>query len=128
MREADAFDTLCKVGGLDIAAMAGTCIGGMMYGIPIVLDGFISVVAALTAVHMVPGCRPYLIPSHVSTEPAAIAVLESMDMHPVVHADMCLGEGTGAVLLFPILDIALAEYDTAHTFGEIALKPYEHLE
>ena len=77
---------------------------------------------------MVPGCRPYLIPSHVSTEPAAIAVLEAMDMHPVVHADMCLGEGTGAVLLFPILDIALAEYDTAHTFGEIALKPYEHLE
>lgn len=128
LREADAFDTLCKVGGLDIAAMAGTCIGGMMYGIPIVLDGFISVVAALTAVHMVPGCRPYLIPSHVSTEPAAIAVLEAMDMHPVVHADMCLGEGTGAVLLFPILDIALAEYDTAHTFGEIALKPYEHLE
>ena len=124
----DAFDVLCKVGGLDIAAMAGTCIGGMVYGIPIVLDGFISAVAALIAVRMIPACRPYLLPSHVSKEPAAAAVLEAMDMEPVLHADMCLGEGTGAVLLFPLLDAALAEYKTAHTFDEIELKPYEDLE
>lgn len=123
----DAFEVLCKIGGLDIAAMAGTCIGGMVYGLPVVLDGFISAVAALAAVRMVPSCRPYLLPSHVSREPAAATVLEAMDMQPVLHADMCLGEGTGAVLLFPLLDAALAEYQSAHTFGEIELKPYEEL-
>lgn len=124
---ADAIDVLSKVGGLDIAAMAGTCIGGMLYDVPVVLDGFISVVAALAAVRLVPECREYLIPSHASKEPAAELVLEALGLEPILHADMCLGEGTGAVLLFPILDTALAEYRSAHTFADIAVTQYEHL-
>lgn len=54
-------------------------------------------------------------------------MLEALEMEAVLHADMCLGEGTGAVLLFPILEAALAEYRSAHTFHEIALEPYEKL-
>ena len=123
----EPFQVLCSLGGYDIAAMAGTCIGGMVYDIPVVLDGIISTVAALVAVRMVPECRPYLLASHVSKEPAGAYVLEALGMEAVLHADMCLGEGTGAVLLFPILEAALAEYRSAHTFHEIALEPYEKL-
>jgi nicotinate-nucleotide--dimethylbenzimidazole phosphoribosyltransferase len=123
----DAYDVLKKLGGLDIAAMAGTCIGGMVYGVPIVIDGVISAVAALTAVRMVPECAPYIIASHSSKEPAAELLLRDMGKSAILYADMCLGEGTGAVLLFPLLDIILAEYNTAHTFSEIDLEPYKPL-
>lgn len=120
----DAFDVLCKLGGFDIAAMAGTCIGGMIYGVPVVMDGVISAVAALAAVRMVPECTDYILASHVSKEPAGAQLLEAMGKKAILHADMCLGEGTGAVLLFPLLEAALAEYSTAHTFTEIELEPY----
>ena len=56
-----------------------------------------------------------------------VAEQKKLGKEAVLHADMCLGEGTGAVLLFPLLDAALAEYQSAHTFGEIELKPYEEL-
>ncbi|MBO5144650.1 MAG: nicotinate-nucleotide--dimethylbenzimidazole phosphoribosyltransferase [Lachnospiraceae bacterium] len=120
----DAFDVLQKLGGFDIAAMAGTCIGGMVHRIPIIMDGVISVVAGLTAMRMIPECAPYIFASHVSKEPAGALLLEAMEKSAVLHADMCLGEGTGAVLLFPLLDIIMAEYGTAHTFREIELEPY----
>jgi nicotinate-nucleotide--dimethylbenzimidazole phosphoribosyltransferase len=123
----DAFDILRKLGGFDIAAMAGTCIGGMMYGVPIVVDGVISAVAALTAIRMVPECSPFILASHSSTEPAQEHLLRSMGKSAIIYADMCLGEGTGAVLLFPLLDIALAEYNTAHRFAEIDMEPYKAL-
>lgn len=120
----NAFDVLQKLGGFDIAAMAGTCIGGMVYRIPIVMDGVISVVAALAAMRMIPECAPYIFASHVSKEPAGAILLDAMQKSAVLHADMCLGEGTGAVLLYPLLDIIMAEYGTAHTFHEIELEPY----
>lgn len=123
----DAFDILKKLGGFDIAAMAGTCIGGMVYGVPIVVDGVISAVAALTAVRMVPECSPYILASHSSKEPAQELLLKDMGKSAIIYADMCLGEGTGAVLLFPLLDIALAEYSTAHRFKEIDMEPYKPL-
>jgi nicotinate-nucleotide--dimethylbenzimidazole phosphoribosyltransferase len=112
----DPFDVLRKLGGFDIAAMAGTCIGGMVYGVPIVVDGVISSVAALTAVRMVPECSPYILASHSSKEPASELLLKSMGKSAVIYADMFLGEGTGAVLLFPLLDIIMAEYNMALGF------------
>ncbi len=120
----NAFEVLQKLGGFDIAAMAGTFIGGMLYGTPIVIDGFISAVAALAAVRMIPECSPYILASHVSKEPAALYVLDALGKKAVIHADMCLGEGTGAAMLFPLLDAAYAEYVSAHTFGDIKIEPY----
>jgi nicotinate-nucleotide--dimethylbenzimidazole phosphoribosyltransferase len=116
----DPFDILMKLGGFDIAAMAGTCIGGMVYGVPIIVDGVISAVAALTAIRMVPECSPYILASHSSREPAQEHLLKDMGKSAIIYADMCLGEGTGAVLLFPLIDIALAEYNLPLSYDEIA--------
>lgn len=127
LKQNDAFEVLRCVGGYDIAGMAGTCIGGMIYDIPVILDGFISAVAALVATSLIPECNDYLLASHVSKEPAAASVINSLGKEAIIHADMCLGEGTGAVLLFPILNIALDEYNSAHTFTEINLEQYEEL-
>jgi nicotinate-nucleotide--dimethylbenzimidazole phosphoribosyltransferase len=115
----DPFDILMKLGGFDIAAMAGTCIGGMVYGVPIIVDGVISAVAALTAIRMVPECSPYILVSHSSKEPAQEHLLKDMGKSAIIYADMCLGEGTGAVMLFPLLDIVMAEYNMCLRYDEI---------
>jgi nicotinate-nucleotide--dimethylbenzimidazole phosphoribosyltransferase len=114
------FDILMKLGGFDIAGMAGTCIGGMVYGVPIIVDGVISAVAALTAIRLVPECSPYILVSHSSKEPAQEHLLKDMGKSAIIYADMCLGEGTGAVLLLPLLEIAMAEYNLPLSYDEIA--------
>jgi nicotinate-nucleotide--dimethylbenzimidazole phosphoribosyltransferase len=118
----DPFDILMKLGGFDIAAMVGTCIGGMVYGVPIIVDGVISDVAALTAIRLVPECSPYILASHSSSEPASEHLLRDMGKSAIIYADMCLGEGTGAVLLLPLLDIAMAEYHMPLRYEEISAK------
>ena len=72
----DVFRILCSVGGLDIAGLCGVCIGGAVYGVPVVLDGVISAVAALVAERLVPGVKDFLIASHKSREPAAALILQ----------------------------------------------------
>ena len=99
----DAIDVLAKVGGLDIAGMAGVFLGGAAMHIPVVIDGFISCVAALVAQRICPLVKDYMIASHVSKEPAASLILEALDKEAVLHGEMCLGEGSGAVALFPSL-------------------------
>lgn len=123
----DAIDVLAKVGGLDIAAMAGTYLGGAALGIPVLMDGFISCVAALIAVRICPAAADYILASHVSKEPAAHLILESLGKEAILHADMCLGEGTGAVALLPILDLAVKVYSSMSTFGDIEMDSYEEL-
>lgn len=123
----DAIDVLAKVGGLDIAGMAGVFLGGAVYGIPVVMDGFISCVSALIAMRICPTARDYILASHVSKEPAAHLILENMGKEAIIHADMCLGEGTGAVALFPILDLAAAVYHSMSTFDDIHVEQYEEL-
>ena len=123
----DAFEVLCKVGGLDIAGMAGVFIGGAALGMPVVMDGFISCVSALIAMRICPAARDYILASHVSKEPAAHLILENMGKEAIIHADMCLGEGTGAVALFPILDLAAAVYHSMSTFDDIHVEQYEEL-
>lgn len=123
----DAIDVLAKVGGLDIAGMAGVFLGGAVYGIPVVMDGFISCVSALIAMRICPAARDYILASHVSKEPAAHLILENMGKEAIIHADMCLGEGTGAVALFPILDLAAAVYHSMSTFNDIHVEQYEEL-
>jgi nicotinate-nucleotide--dimethylbenzimidazole phosphoribosyltransferase len=120
----DPMDILAKLGGLDIAAMTGVFLGGAACRIPVVMDGVISAVAALTAVRLCPDVRDYIIPSHVSAEPAGALLVRELGVAPVLHAGMRLGEGTGAVALFPILDMAAAVYNYGATFADIAVDAY----
>ena len=123
----DPIDVLSKVGGFDIAAMTGMFLGGAIYHIPIMIDGFISSVAALLAFSIQPLCREYMLASHVSKEPAGKLILKKLELTPVIHAGMSLGEGTGGVCLLPLLDIALAEYHHAHRFEQTDIGQYEEL-
>ena len=107
--------------------MAGVFLGGAVYSIPAVMDGFISCVSALIAMRICPAARDYILASHVSKEPAAHLILENMGKEAIIHADMCLGEGTGAVALFPILDLAAAVYHSMSTFDDIHVEQYEEL-
>ncbi|MDY4669970.1 MAG: nicotinate-nucleotide--dimethylbenzimidazole phosphoribosyltransferase [Oliverpabstia sp.] len=120
----DILDVLSKVGGLDIAGMAGVFLGGAALGIPVVADGFISCVAALCAVRMCPAVRDYIITSHKSKEPAANMILEALDIPVFLDCDMCLGEGSGAVAIFPLLDMALAVYNGMTTFEANDMENY----
>ena len=123
----DAIDVLAKVGGFDIAGMAGMFLGGAALGVPVVIDGFISCVAALIAQRICPTAGEYMIASHVSKEPAACLILEALGKEAVIHGEMCLGEGSGAVALFPFLDMGIAVYDSMSTFEDIHVEQYEEL-
>jgi len=123
----DALDVLHKLGGFDIAGMVGLFLGGAIYRIPIVIDGLISSVSALTAARLCPNARYAMIPSHVSGEPAGEYLMRELGMTPIIHAGMRLGEGTGAVSLLPLLDMALAVYHGSSKFDDIGLAPYEKL-
>lgn len=123
----DPVDVLAKVGGLDIAGMAGLFIGGAAYRLPVVIDGFISCVAALVAQRICPLTSDYMIASHVSKEPAAAAILKALGKEAVLHGEMCLGEGSGAVALFPFIDMGLAVYESMSTFEDIKVDQYEEL-
>lgn len=122
---ADPLDVLCKLGGLDIAAMTGAFLGGAAYGVPMLMDGVISGVAALCAARLNQLVRDYIIPTHLSAEPVAKLLCQELGFEPVLRADMRLGEGTGAVALFPILDMAAAVYHHAATFTDIAVEEYK---
>lgn len=118
----DPIDVLSKIGGYDIAGLAGVFIGGAVYNIPVVIDGFISAVSALVAMKIEPLIRDYMIPSHVSKEPAGRMLIDALGLKPFLTCEMCLGEGSGAVALFPILDIALTVYNEMSSFDDVAFK------
>ena len=120
----DALDVLSKLGGFDIAGLVGLFIGGAVHRVPIVIDGFISALAAYTAARLCPACTCAMLPSHVSAEPAARRLFGELGIEPIIHAGLRLGEGTGAVLLFPLLDAALALYNGT-TFDDTGIEAYE---
>lgn len=122
---ADAWTVLRTVGGLDIAGLAGVCIGGAIYRVPIVLDGVISLVAALVAERICCGTRAYVLPSHKGKEPAAELLMRELQLEPVLDASLALGEGTGAVMMFSLLDMALCIYADRTTFSDIRIEQYE---
>jgi nicotinate-nucleotide--dimethylbenzimidazole phosphoribosyltransferase len=114
----DPLDVLSKVGGFDIAGMAGCFIGCAALRLPVVIDGFISAVAALLACRMHPGVKDFLIPSHASAEPGYMHAMVAMGLSPSLLLDMRLGEGTGCALMFPVIDAALAIVNEMYTFEE----------
>lgn len=121
----DVLDVLSKVGGFDIAAMTGAFLGGALHHVPIIMDGFISGVAALCAVHLCPAVLGYILPSHISAEPAGQMLMNALGFEPMIHGNMRLGEGTGAVALMPLLDLGVAVYQNAATFNDIQVEAYE---
>ncbi len=117
----DALDVLSKLGGFDIAGLCGIFIGGAVYRIPIIIDGIISAVSALTASRLCPAAVCCMLPSHVSAEPASRIVLDALGQKALIDAGLRLGEGTGAVSALPLLDMALAVYRDLITFEDIGM-------
>lgn len=118
----DVIDVLSKVGGLDIAGLVGVYLGGAIYKIPIIIDGFISAVAALGACKINPLVKDYILPSHVSKEPAGRLILEELGLKPLLNLEMCLGEGSGAIALMPILELACEVYNKMSNFNEFGFE------
>ena len=121
---ADPLDVLSKLGGFDIAGLCGVFLGGALEGLPVLMDGFISGVAALCAVRLCPAAEKAVFASHCSTEPAARLVLEALGKAPLLTAGLHLGEGTGAVASIPLWDMALAVYRDCYSFTEGGITPY----
>lgn len=120
----DPLDVLSKVGGFDIAGMCGIYLGGALYRVPILMDGFISTVAALCAARLCPEAGKAMFASHVSAEPAGRLVLDALGKQPLIAAGMRLGEGTGAVCAIPMLDMALSLYQDGTTFDSTGIEAY----
>ncbi len=123
----DPIDVLSKLGGYDIAGLVGVCIGGAAARIPIVIDGFITAAAALIAIRIEPKVYDFIMPSHASKENGGKILLNAMGMEPYITCDMCLGEGTGAITLFPLLNMSLAVYRQMSTFEQIKIEAYQPL-
>jgi len=102
----DPVEVVSKVGGLEIAGLAGLIIGAAYNRIPVVIDGFISTAAALLAVNMASGVKDYLIPSHQSMESGHALLLDYLNLQPYLNMNMRLGEGTGAVLAMQLVEAA----------------------
>lgn len=118
----DALDVLSKVGGCEIGAMAGAMIGGAIYGVPVVVDGFIAWAAALLAETYMPGTKAFLIASHKSMEAGAQIAAAHLGMRPYLDLSMRLGEGTGAVMMFSVIESAIAMNQHMITFEEAAFR------
>jgi nicotinate-nucleotide--dimethylbenzimidazole phosphoribosyltransferase len=114
----DAMDVLGKVGGLEIAGLVGVILGAAAARIPVVIDGFISGAAALVASELVPGVKPYLIASHQSVEIGHQAIWNKLGLRPLLDLGLRLGEGTGAVLAFNLVEAASRILDEMATFTE----------
>jgi nicotinate-nucleotide--dimethylbenzimidazole phosphoribosyltransferase len=114
----DPIDVVSKVGGFDIAAMAGVFLGAAYYKIPVVIDGFISVVAALIAFRLNSKTRDYMFTSHDSRELGFKVAMKELNLSPMLNLDMALGEGSGCPLSFSIIDSACAVMNNMATFEE----------
>lgn len=117
----DPVDVLCKVGGFDLAAMCGAFLGGAASHRPMVIDGFISVVAALCAVRLCPTVRDYLVPSHASYEIGYKLAMEELGLQPIFLLNMRLGEGSGCPLAFQVLSAACAILNDMATFDQAGI-------
>jgi nicotinate-nucleotide--dimethylbenzimidazole phosphoribosyltransferase len=115
--DAQPFEILRRVGGLEIAAMVGLFLGAARYQIPVITDGFISTAAAALAYAVMPHVKEYLFAGHCSNEPGHRFLLEYLGLDPILTLGMRLGEGTGAVLAMPIIESALRLYTEMATFA-----------
>jgi nicotinate-nucleotide--dimethylbenzimidazole phosphoribosyltransferase len=115
---ADPLGALAAVGGLEIAGIAGLILGAAAARRPLVLDGFIATAGALVAARVAPAAADYLIAGHRSVEPGHQLMLDNLGLTPLLHLDLRLGEGTGAVLGLGLLEAGWKIYQEMATFGE----------
>ena len=126
--DADAFDVLRCLGGFDIAAMVGLFLGAACSGIPVVLDGIVSLVAALVSERLFPGIKDVMIASHRPREPIARLIMDELGLPAPIDAGLALGEGTGAILLIPQIDICLELYRKGLSFEGLGMDSYRRYE
>ena len=124
----DVLDVMSKLGGFDICGITGAFLGGAIYHVPVLIDGFISAVSANCAIRLAPLCAEYIFASHCSAEPGGDFALKAIEKEAYIHAGMCLGEGTGAVVAAKLFDFALAAYNEIASFEEAEFGHYELLE
>ncbi|MDO4475963.1 MAG: nicotinate-nucleotide--dimethylbenzimidazole phosphoribosyltransferase [Lachnospiraceae bacterium] len=123
----DPVDILAKVGGLDIAGMTGLYLGAASVGLPAMIDGAISGIAAVLASRICPAAKDYMLPSHSTAEPVGAMITKELGLEPILFAGMHLGEATGAAMVLPLLDMALHVYETLPGFADSNVEQYEHL-
>lgn len=118
LAKADPLEVAAQLGGLEIVAAAGVFLAGAAAGIPVVTDGFPVTAGALLAARLEPSLKDYLFAGHRSVEPGHARQLEALGLEPLLDLDLRLGEGTGAVLAFPVLRAAAAVLEDMATFDE----------
>ena len=117
----DAFKTLCAVGGLEIAAIVGAYIRCAQIGLPIIVDGFISSVAALCAVRMNPKVRDWMLFGHQSAEYGHRRILQELNAEPILKMNLRLGEGSGAGTALALVKMACVLHNQMATFAQAAV-------
>jgi nicotinate-nucleotide--dimethylbenzimidazole phosphoribosyltransferase len=116
----DPLGVLSAVGGFEIGAIAGVCLGAAAHRVPVLVDGFISAAGALIAAALCPGVKPYLIASHLSAERGHAPLWQVLGLQPLLDMDLRLGEGTGAVLAMHLVEAScriLSEMATSADAG-----------
>jgi len=114
----DPIDVLSKIGGLEIGALAGILIAGAAARVPVLLDGFASAAAAAIAAKLCIGAKSFMIAGHCTVEPGHAALLDYLDLTPVLDMDFAIGEGTGAMLALPILEAAVVALNDMATYDD----------
>jgi nicotinate-nucleotide--dimethylbenzimidazole phosphoribosyltransferase len=117
----DPIGVLAAVGGLEHAALAGFILGGAARRVPVLLDGVIALSGALAAHALAPLAREAMIAGHRSVEPGATVALAKLDLAPLLELGMRLGEGTGAVLAYPIVASAVRVLHEMATFDSTGI-------
>lgn len=120
----EILEVLSAVGGFEIGGLIGFMLGCAAVQVPCIVDGLMGNIAALCAITLKPETKEYLIFSHCSSEPIALEILREMNINPLLHGNFRLGEGSGAVALIPLLDMAVAIYNQGITFSEMNIAPY----
>ncbi|MGX9134360.1 nicotinate-nucleotide--dimethylbenzimidazole phosphoribosyltransferase [Rummeliibacillus sp. JY-2-4R] len=118
----DGIDVLAKVGGLEIAGMAGVMLAAAANRVPVIVDGLISTVSSLIATTIEPKVKDYLITSHATDEPGGKKASELLGKEPMLKMDMCLGEGSGAALAFPIIEASCSMMRNMASFEEVGME------
>ena len=114
----DAREILRRLGGFEIAALAGSYVACAQLGVPVLIDGFIATAAALVATRICPGSDQWFLYAHASAEPGHACILEALKARPLLDLGMRLGEGSGAAVAVPLLRLACALHNEMATFAE----------
>ena len=125
---ADPLDMLAKLGGFDIAAMCGAFIGGAEHGVAVLIDGLISSVAALLAVKLRPDAADHMFASHLGRERACVALMDALRLRAPIAADLALGEGSGAMMLVPLANMAIELYRSGAGMDALNMAPYRRFD